>query len=112
MSWMKKYLKDITIQKSFIFTKCNSPPSGYTPPNSEVTRLPNIGRCDHTYARWMNQLEEKDAIDDHIVLFFVGGRDASVPMDFRSIKVCFDKRIKVTLIGYSTINFKIKWIRI
>jgi len=74
MSWMKDFLtfdiKDVTI-----YSKCGSPINN-APPGSKIIKMPNYGRCDHSYANWMLHMEEKDATDNHIVLFLKASRES------------------------------------
>lgn len=75
MYWMQKYFKDIPLQNVFIYSKCNNETIGYTPPGAITIRLPNVGRCDHSYAHWMaNYMKKEEAVENHIVLFFKASR--------------------------------------
>lgn len=77
MEWMHNYIKDLPILNVTIYSKCNSTIEGYDHAidQSTIIRLPNVGRCDHSYAHWMRQIEKEDATDDHIVLFIKASRD-------------------------------------
>jgi hypothetical protein len=47
-------LKSVTV-----FTKCQQPPASENlPPIANVVQLPNVGRCDHSYARWIAHLQQ------------------------------------------------------
>merc|ERR1711862_755127 len=48
---------------------------GYKHPRSKIIDLPNVGRCDHSYAYWMKRMKKEDATDNHIVLFFKASRE-------------------------------------
>jgi len=80
MSWMKEYMKDMTlgIRTITIYSKCKSDIDVTSFPitnkNITVVNMTNVGRCDHTYAHWMSRMEPKDASDNHLVLFFKASR--------------------------------------
>ncbi len=56
----------------FIFTKCEQEISG-APKGAQIIKLRNVGRCDHTYAHWLNNYfpTEPNAINatDQVVVF-------------------------------------------
>ena len=56
--------------------------------NVTVIELPNVGRCDHSYAHYMGQImEESEANDNHIVLFMKASRNLHQPdSNARSLK--------------------------
>jgi len=71
MSWMKDFIYDVPIFKTTIFSKFKSKVN-YFPvsANVKVYDFFNVGRCDHTYAYYMNRIEELEARDNnHIILF-------------------------------------------
>lgn len=87
MSWMNEYLKDFQIQDVIIYSKCNATIEGYSHPKSKIIRLPNTGRCDHSYAHWMRQMKETDATNNHIVLFIKASRNLyQAGMAYRPLK--------------------------
>jgi len=77
MAWMEQYLiNNYEMKNITIYSKCNVTINGYYPPGSVIKQLPNVGRCDHTYAHWMaNNLKEEDATDNHLVIFLKASRD-------------------------------------
>lgn len=60
------------IESIFIFSKCGRQVAG-APANAQIIELPNVGRCDHTYAHWLNHYFQSDLTDiqttDRIVVF-------------------------------------------
>lgn len=55
LSWLQNFTngyENIT-SKIWIFTKCGKEVID-APQKAEIIALPNVGRCDHTYAYWMN----------------------------------------------------------
>jgi len=87
LAWMNEYLKDFQIRDVVIYSKCNSTIEGYSHPKSKIIRLPNIGRCDHSYAHWMRQMKEQDATNNHIVLFIKASRNLyQYGMTYRPLK--------------------------
>ena len=41
----------------------------FNPLRAKISRLPNIRRCDHSWASWMVNTKEEDATNNHIILF-------------------------------------------
>ena len=74
MTWMNTYFKDLGIQNVTIVSKCVDPIVGFNPTGASIIRLPNVGRCDHSYAHWMANMKAEDATDDHIILFIKASR--------------------------------------
>jgi len=76
LNWMADFIgttiKPTLIVKVLIFTKCNRTIVG-APPGAEVIALPNVGRCDHTYAHWLSYYTAAKMFssddEDEIVLF-------------------------------------------
>lgn len=60
--------KDFKLKNVTIYTKCGNDVGG-APENSTIIQLPNVGRCDHTYAHHLEQLDTTALAKDHIVLF-------------------------------------------
>jgi hypothetical protein len=73
LDWIERFTAGFEniIDKVWVFTKCNQNVTG-APPGSQIIPLPNVGRCDHSYAYWLNhffpEMDEKDA-SDQIVVF-------------------------------------------
>jgi hypothetical protein len=55
LSWVQNITKgyENIISKVWVFTKCGQEIID-APQNAEIIVLPNVGRCDHTYAHWMS----------------------------------------------------------
>jgi hypothetical protein len=48
------------------------------PPGAEILKLPNVGRCDHTYAYWMNHYfytESNTIVSTHEIIVFMKDTD-------------------------------------
>jgi hypothetical protein len=73
LDWIERFTAGFEniIDKVWVFTKCNQNVTGALP-GSQIIPLPNVGRCDHSYAYWLNhfftEMDEKDA-SDQIVVF-------------------------------------------
>jgi hypothetical protein len=56
LAWLKRKLavlgKSFSMRSIVIFSKCGKHVTG-APGQATVVRLPNVGRCDHTYAKYM-----------------------------------------------------------
>lgn len=86
MTWMTNYTQNLSITNITIYSKCGKKINGYKPSISNIIRMPNIGRCDHSYAHYMKnylkQSDDNNAITDndnsdennHIVLFIKASR--------------------------------------
>lgn len=67
--WLSNFTKGHDIASTHVITKCGIPVEG-APDSATIQVLPNVGRCDHTYAYYINKLldqkivkgEEKDSI--------------------------------------------------
>jgi hypothetical protein len=55
LSWVRNITKgyENLISKVWVFTKCGKEVID-APLNAEIIVLPNVGRCDHTYAHWLS----------------------------------------------------------
>ena len=77
VSWIPEYFKDeYNIKDIIVYSKCGNVVEGIDSLTklapTKVVRLENVGRCDHTYAYWINDHyykfnKEKDG--DDVVLF-------------------------------------------
>jgi len=81
---MKDTLK-IPLRHVTIYSKCNTTLHGYFPHKAKIVSMPNIGRCDHSYAHWMSNMEEKDATENHYVLFYKASRSFKAQFLHRSL---------------------------
>jgi hypothetical protein len=78
IDWIPGYIDDkYKVQDITVYSKCNKPVEGIDKLKSvtmpKIIRLPNVGRCDHSYAHWIK--EHYQSIDrkrdgDDIVFFF------------------------------------------
>lgn len=55
LHWLQVFVQGHSIDSITIYSKCGNPVEG-APTGSKIITLPNIGRCDHTYASWMAQM--------------------------------------------------------
>eukprot|EP00977_Amphora_coffeiformis_P001334 scaffold278_cov195-Amphora_coffeaeformis.AAC.19 len=80
LHWIEKFTKGFVVDDVTIISKCNNTVVG-APPNSTIVRLPNVGRCDHSYAHWIHdhvttqQQQEQQQDEKHVVLFLKDDRD-------------------------------------
>ena len=93
VGWLLEYIgKDYSIKDILIFSKCDKEVEGLEEleelsPVVNITKLPNVGRCDHSYAHYIT--EQYTSIDrendgDDIVMFFKDNgrhRNIFIPMD-------------------------------
>lgn len=54
LGWITNFTKGFNIEKTWVFSKCDKEVIDF-PNGSIIHKLPNVGRCDHTYAHWMNK---------------------------------------------------------
>ena len=73
LDWIEKsFLKDLDTKISgvTVITKCDNEVTGLSENlNYETVKLPNVGRCDHSYAYWITRYSLQLASEDTIVLF-------------------------------------------
>jgi len=78
LHWLKEYVRGHSIYSITIYSKCGNPVEG-APEDSKVIRLPNVGRCDHTYAYWMARMPPVSAEvgndTRHDVVLFIKDND-------------------------------------
>lgn len=72
LAWLDHFLHGFEIEEIVIISKCGKTVQGM-PEMAEVVRIPNVGRCDHTYALWMAQLIEDggDSFSDNDLILFL-----------------------------------------
>lgn len=56
------------LQNVIIYSKCGNAVQG-APANATIVRLPNVGRCDHTFAYHMKHMNSSETSPDDMVLF-------------------------------------------
>jgi len=71
LDWVGNFTKDIHISETIIISKCGEEVIG-APSGALVVRLPNVGRCDHTYAYFITTIGV--AKDFDIVIFMKDDR--------------------------------------
>jgi hypothetical protein len=52
LHWLSNFTEGFHVNHILIISKCGKPVMG-APENSTIVRMPNLGRCDHTYAHYM-----------------------------------------------------------
>jgi hypothetical protein len=57
LRWLQDFLAGFQITSVTVYSKCNASVIG-APSQARVIRLENVGRCDHSYARWMARVPE------------------------------------------------------
>jgi len=59
LGWITNFTKGFNIDKVWVFSKCDKEVLD-APNGSIILKLPNVGRCDHTYAHWMNKYSPQE----------------------------------------------------
>ena len=59
LSWFDRFTQGFQLDTVEIFSKCGVIPKG-APEKSTIYSLPNVGRCDHTYAQAMLKIAEEE----------------------------------------------------
>ena len=72
LDWISDFTKGHNVASIHVITKCGAPVNG-APDIATIQVLPNVGRCDHTYAYYMStvldQKVEKGDEKDSIIVF-------------------------------------------
>jgi hypothetical protein len=74
LDWVEGFIAgyESLIENVWVFSKCNQNVTG-APQGSQIIKLPNVGRCDHSYAYWLKHFFPTDLNDasaaDRIVVF-------------------------------------------
>lgn len=73
LSWISNFSQDFNVESVHIFTKCGNSVQG-APPMAKLVRLPNVGRCDHSFVTYITSYLEGEVshnsnYEDHIVFF-------------------------------------------
>ncbi|CAE7030007.1 TBL8 [Symbiodinium natans] len=93
LGWVSKFVTR-NVSNVTIISKCNQTVEG-APPQARIVRLGNVGRCDHSYAHWLAQLQDRvpsDRQGSDLILFIKdndmsarysehGVMDRAVPFD-------------------------------
>ena len=89
LAWLPAFVEDVKTQSAIaavnevvVYAKCGTPPDA--PPEARLVALPNVGRCDHTWAHHLSAAH--DAVAD--VTFFVKDTyDPGSPQDRAQVDV-------------------------
>lgn len=69
LDWLEDFTKGFAIKSLHIVTKCGHPIVG-APDMANIIELPNVGRCDHTYAWYISHILPSLALyPDSVVVF-------------------------------------------
>lgn len=70
--WISNFTNGYDIVSTHVITKCGLPVNG-APANATIEALPNVGRCDHTYAYYIKNILDKKIVEgeenDSIAVF-------------------------------------------
>ena len=102
MAWMKDFLT-YEIENVILYSKCGSSIKN-APPGSKIIKMPNYGRCDHSYAHWMANMKQKDATENHFVLFLKASRDSTyhTGMEYRDL----EEMLQIAMINGFSCGYK------
>jgi hypothetical protein len=107
LEWVAQLAGTFSYQEVTIYSKCsftwgeNDLPKGII----TVVNLPNVGRCDHSYAYWISNMHQQLSMendDDHVVVFLKDSFDRKMKM-FRRRSLSSMIRIVVT-VGFACIQ--------
>jgi hypothetical protein len=73
LDWVTAFTRRTPVHSITIITKCNSTIVG-APPNAEIIVLPNVGRCDHSYAYWIRHHYVDNGNSPDVVIFLKDDR--------------------------------------
>lgn len=80
LDFIDKLTKGLKIASIHVISKCGYPVNG-APPNTKIQVLPNVGRCDHSYAYYITSVLDQKLQggrgDDAVVVFLKDTRHAS-----------------------------------
>jgi len=68
LGWIETFTKGHRIANVTVISKCGQQPKPL-PKGATLIELPNVGRCDHTYAYWMSRLMPELSNLEDIVFF-------------------------------------------
>jgi len=69
--WRDFIPQQLTIKNVIVYSKCGNAVQG-APPNATIINLPNIGRCDHTYAYHMANMNSSSySMDEDETIIFI-----------------------------------------
>mmetsp|Transcript_27984 Transcript_27984/g.39349 ORF Transcript_27984/g.39349 Transcript_27984/m.39349 type:complete len:384 (+) Transcript_27984:204-1355(+) len=73
LSWLSNFTHGVHIHSTTIISKCQAEVEG-APQNSTIIRLENAGRCDHSYAYYITQMDH-NVTGNEVVIFLKDIRD-------------------------------------
>jgi len=72
LDWIANYTKGFDVASIHVVTKCGSAVNG-APESATIEVSPNVGRCDHTYAHYINSILDQKVVkgtdEESIVVF-------------------------------------------
>jgi hypothetical protein len=69
-----------TVKSATIYSKCGATPEN-APAWALIVDLPNVGRCDHSYAYWINQVVSDWNVHGHSSISRLSGNSTILPQD-------------------------------
>ena len=85
LNWIPAFTKGFKVSSIHVVTKCGKEVVG-APASATIEKMPNVGRCDHTYAHYittiMDQKVKKGEESDSIVVFL---KDDMSPANIKKI---------------------------
>ena len=70
LDWFNDATSDLDVRSVTVYSKCGKPVVG-APANAHIIQLPNVGRCDHSFAYHMNTLGGAKRMESESVVLFV-----------------------------------------
>lgn len=79
IDWLQTFTAGYTVSETTVYSKCNHSLRRLPFPNTKLVRLPNVGRCDHSYAHHINhnyhQRSAATAASNEVTFFLKDDRD-------------------------------------
>jgi hypothetical protein len=71
LDWISRFMGTTPVKSITVISKCNHQIEGLPVALTDVTilRLPNVGRCDHSYAHWINKNYFVNTESTDVVIF-------------------------------------------
>ena len=70
LHWLNEFMSGHEVASITIYSKCGNAVEG-APDGSIIETLPNVGRCDHTYAHWMANMDRNTGKNKFDVFLFI-----------------------------------------
>ena len=70
LDWFNDATSSLDVRSVTVYSKCGKPVVG-APANARIIQLPNVGRCDHSFAYHMNTLVGTKGMESEYVVLFV-----------------------------------------